>query len=455
MQFMWVYIDDMVGKGLEPFIIIELIFFATANLVPLALPLAVLLSSIMTFGNLGENYELVALKSSGLSLQRIMFPLIVFMIMLSIGAFVFSNSIWPKANLKFASILHDIRTKKPAFDIQSNVYYKDIDGYVIHVNHRDKETDELFDVTIYDHTAKRGNTRVIRAKSGRMTLSDNMTALIFTLNEGNLYDELEDGTNMLYRSSFGEKVISFDLSSFQLERTDEELYKNNYKMMSLGKLSKEMDTLIFRYSARKVDFENGMQQTIFYKKENIDIDTNYASFELAENWFEKESKTQKLQNLNWASNVFRTSKTYTDSFNGDLKNRRKSINKAYIEWHRKFTLSIACIILFFIGAPLGAIIRKGGLGMPVVISIIFFIVYHITSISGEKMAKIEEIEVWAGMWLSSMVLLPIGVFLTYKATTDSAIFDTEFYKNIFGKRLSQLKFVKAWLNRGKHNDQTA
>ena len=447
MQFMWLYIDDMIGKGLDTLIILELLFFAMANLVPMSLPLAVLLSSIMTFGNLGENYELVALKSSGMSLQKIMFPLVVLMVFISFGAFYFSNNIWPQANLKLASILHDVRAKKPAFDIQDNVFYKEIDGFVIHVKHRDQETDVLYDITIYDHSAKKGNNRVIRAKSGTMVLSGNQQFLDFTLNEGHLYDEMDGKNFPHYRSSFSKKIISFDLSNFKLERSDEDVYKNNYKMMHLNRISSEIDTLWTRYNKRNDEFETGMLKTLFYIKDSIKLDSSYSTFPLASNWMASEEKNKKLQYLNWATNVLRTTKTYSESFNSDLKMRRKNINRAYIEWHRKFTLSIACLILFFIGAPLGAIIRKGGLGMPVVISILFFLVYHMTSITGEKMARNGQLEVWMGMWLSSCILLPIGAFLTYKATTDSAIFDSGFYKSKLGKLL-KVSFISKWVKRG-------
>lgn len=452
MQFMWVYIDDMVGKGLETIVILELLFFAMANLVPMALPLAVLLSSIMTFGNLGENYELVALKSSGLSLQRIMSPLIVFMVFMSLGAFYFSNNIWPKANLKFASILHDVRAKKPAFDIQDNVFYKDIDGYVIHAKHRDKKTDELQHISIYDHTDKRGNSRVIKAESGKMEMSKDGLSLVFTLKNGNLYDEMQGKTSPLYRSSFSEKQISFDLSGFKLERTDEELFKNNYKMMGLARLNAEIDTLEKEYKKRIVEFKGGMMSTNFYTKDGLNPDTTFASIEDQNNWFTEQPKEKKLQHLNWATNVIRTSKTYSDSFGNDLKHRRVNINRARIERHRKFALSIACLILFFIGAPLGAIIRKGGLGMPVVIALGFFLIFYITSLAGEKMAKAGTVSVWFGMWLSSMVLLPIGMFLTYKATTDSGLLNAEFYRNFLGK-LVKIKFINSWVNRG--NNQKA
>lgn len=435
MQFLWVYIDEMVGKGLEALIILELLFYASANLVPMALPLAVLLSSIMTFGNLGENYELVALKSAGLSLQRIMFPLIVFMVMLSAGAFVFSNSVWPVANLKFASLLYDVRSKKPALDIQDNVYYKDIDGYVIRVKNRDEKTDLLSDIIIYDHTQENGNNRVIRAETGKMEMGVDKSYMLFTLKNGSLYDEMEGIDDPLYRSTFSEKIIRFDLSGFNLERSDEEIFKNNYRMMSISQIAAQTDTLTESYELRKQEFRRAMGGYLALIQDSIKLKPIQTAAEKYTDWFEKLPKAKKQQYLNWAINAVRSTQTYNEAFMHDFKYRAQFISKHKIEWHRKFTLSIACLILFFIGAPLGAIIRKGGLGMPVVISVLFFLLFHITSITGEKMVKTGELTALAGMWLSSAILTPIGVFLTYKATTDSAIMDTDFYKKFFSKLL--------------------
>jgi len=451
MQFLWVYIDEMVGKGLGLGIIVELLFFASASLVPLALPLAVLLSSIMTFGNLGEQYELVALKSAGMSLQRIMFPLIVFMILLSFGAFVFSNSIWPSSNQKFASILYDIRKKKPALDIKDNVYYKDIEGFVIRVKNRNEDTEELEDVFIYDHTKKKGNRQIIRAKTGRMDLTPDGIGLSFQLNNGYLYSDLEGAKYPFHRQDFESKTITFDLSGFKLQRSDEEMFANNFRMMNFVEIISRIDTVESRYTDRLGHFHRRMNQDIYLIQDSVllsDVDTiNLAAVDL--DWFGKSTKSDKLKYLNLAVNITRASNSYATGFANDINNRHRHIRGHYIEVHRKFTLSIACLILFFIGAPLGAIIRKGGLGMPVVISILFFILFHITSLAGEKMAKGGDLPVWAGMWLSSFVLTPIGIFLTYKATTDSAILDTEFYTR-FVKKLEFLIFWK----KSKDGDET-
>lgn len=442
MQFLWVYIDEMVGKGLSFGIISELLFYASASLVPLALPLAVLLSSIMTFGNLGEQYELVALKSAGMSLQRIMFPLIVFMVLLSAGAFVFSNSIWPHSNKKFASILYDIRKKKPALDIKDNVYYKDIEGFVIRVKNRNEETELLEDVFIYDHTEKKGNRKIIRAETGRMDMTPDQLGLSFKLNNGYLYTDMEGAKFPLHRQKFEEKTITFDLSGFKLQRSDEEMFANNFRMMNFGQIVNQIDTVQMRYDMRIQDFSHRMNQDVFTLKDTVALSgeglDSLRANEL--DWFGKMSKSEKLKYLNLALNLSRASNSYSTGFTNDVRHRQRYIRGHYIELHRKFTLSIACLILFFIGAPLGAIIRKGGLGMPVVISILFFLLFHITSLTGEKMAKAGDIPVWAGMWLSSMVLTPIGVFLTYKATTDSVILDSEFYSRI----LKRFRFLLFW-----------
>ncbi len=443
MQFLWVYIDEMVGKGLPFEIIVELLIYASATFVPLALPLAVLLSSIMTFGNLGEQYELVALKSAGMSLLRIMNPLIVFMILLSSGAFVFSNSIWPKANQKFASILYDVRKKKPALDIKDNVYYKDLEGFVIRVKNRNEETEELEEVFIYDHTKKKGNRTIIRAERGRMDLTSDQMGLSFNLENGFLYEDMEGAKYPLLRQRFDEKTITFDMSGFKLQRSDEELFANNFRMMNFLEIIHQIDTVETRYSSRVELFTKRMNQDVYLIEDTVDLATapiDSNALDVDNNWFGSLEKTEKLKYLNLAVNLARASNSYATGSGNDINNRKRYIRSHYIEVHRKFTLSIACLILFFIGAPLGAIIRKGGLGMPVVISILFFLLFHITSLTGEKMAKTGDIPVWTGMWLSSFVLTPIGVFLTYKATTDSSILNAEFYTRFFKK----FKFLIFW-----------
>lgn len=444
MQFLWVYIDDMVGKGLEWYIIAELLFYASANLVPMALPLAVLLSSIMTFGALGEHYELVAFKSAGISLQRIMLPLTYFILVLSLGAFYFSNSLWPIANLKFASLLYDVRSKKPAIDIKDNIYYKEIEGYVIRAKSRNKKTDELEDILIYDHTEKKGNNKVIRAETGKMEFTPDKGTMLFTLKNGELLNELEGDKLPLYRSTFGKKIIAFDLSSFKMKRTDEDYFKNNSRMMNLTQLDMQIDTIKWFYNYRMNEYTSRLHYDFTYLRDTLKpaqlvrTDTVFTI-----TWFEQLPKYRKIEYLTRSLNTLRSSKSYIEALNGDAVNRKKMLSGYYEEWHRKFTLSVACIILFFIGAPMGAIIRKGGLGMPVVVSVLFFLVFHITTITGEKMVTQQQLPAWLGMWLAPLVLTPVGAFLTYKATTDSVILDSEFYKRL----LLRIPFRKIFIRK--------
>mgnify|MGYP001948400327 FL=1 len=349
MQFLWVYIDEMVGKGLPFEIIVELLIYASATFVPLALPLAVLLSSIMTFGNLGEQYELVALKSAGMSLLRIMNPLIVFMILLSSGAFVFSNSIWPKANQKFASILYDVRKKKPALDIKDNVYYKDLEGFVIRVKNRNEETEELEEVFIYDHTKKKGNRTIIRAERGRMDLTSDQMGLSFNLENGFLYEDMEGAKYPLLRQRFDEKTITFDMSGFKLQRSDEELFANNFRMMNFLEIIHQIDTVETRYSSRVELFTKRMNQDVYLIEDTVDLATapiDSNALDVDNNWFGSLEKTEKLKYLNLAVNLARASNSYATGSGNDINNRKRYIRSHYIEVHRKFTLSIACLILF-------------------------------------------------------------------------------------------------------------
>lgn len=437
MQFLWKYIDDMVGKGLEWYIIAELLFYATANLVPLALPLAILLSSIMTFGNLGEHYELVALKSAGLSLQRIMFPLIIFIILTSGAAFYFSNNIWPVANLKMASLLYDVRQKKPSLDIKEKIYYKGIEGYVIRIGKKHKNGEDLEDVTIYDHTENRGNVKVVKAETGKMQMSADKRFLYLTLYDGRNYEEVRPSettrkSHPLFRSKFKEEKMRFDLSAFAMMRTDEELFKDNYQMLNLAQLKEAVDTLKVKFVERQKEFAANVDQKIFFLKDSLTIpaaDTLLPATDFTVS--DRFSSTEKFAIFEIALNLTRNTKVYVSALAGDFDSKRLSINRHKIEWHRKFTLSIACIVLFFIGAPLGAIIRKGGLGTPVVISVLFFMVFHVLSITGEKLVKENSLEAFQGMWLATACLLPVGIFLTYKATSDSPIMEMDTYKKVF------------------------
>lgn len=432
----------MLGKGLEWYIIAELLLFASANLVPLALPLAILLASLMTFGNMGEHFELVSFKAAGISLQKIMQPLIILVSVITLSAFFFANNIIPVANLKFYSLLHDIRSQKPAFNILPDVFYNEIDGYVIRVKDKvpTEEGDMLKKVMIYNHTEDNGNRQLTIADSGIMKISEDKTFFLVKLYHGTDYQEKFEGrTDRIYplsRFSFEEHEIRIDLTGFKLNRTDEELFKEDYRMLNLRQLKEKTDTITNYFNRRTDDFLSAIKSsyvvndTLFKQSYQQDVNAKKINLDTA---LKKFTREQLDQVFNIALNSARTNKGRSSAMTVEMAFYNENLLNLKVEWHRKFTFSLACLIMFFIGAPLGAIVRKGGLGMPVVISVIFFLLFWILSISGEKMAKEKVIEVYQGMWLATAVLFPLGFFFTYKATTDSAMFNLDAYFNFFKK----------------------
>ncbi len=429
MQFLWVYVDDLVGKGLSFKILMELFFHASVTFVPMALPLAILLASIMSFGDLGEHYELVAIKASGISIWTAMRPLFIFSIMLSGLAFIFSNSINPVAMLKFKTLLFDVRKQKLAFDIKEGVFYKDIENYVIYVDKKGKDGSTIYGVKIYDHTARDGNNKIIVADSGMMSLSPNQRSIIFTLYNGHNYTE-DNSDKETYkfnrpfeRMSFREEQIKFSLASFDLKRSNEDMYKSYQSMMNIHQLTTALDSLEQRYDEKQAKFTKGFEQRL----------SNYESGKLKVESGEFSTLHSPLSTLEWplldhldpgkrsavlevATGTARTAKENVAFNSQDLGAHRLNIKKHKKELHKKFTLSFACIIFFLIGAPLGTIIRKGGLGLPVVVSVLFFVIYYIISTVAERMAEFGDLNMFLGVWLSSIVILPIGLFLTFKAT---------------------------------------
>lgn len=447
MQFLWKYIDDMVGKGLEWTVIVQLLFYVSASLVPMALPLSILLSSLMTFGNLGEHYELVAFKSAGISLKRILRPLTFVILLLSIMAFAFSNYWLPIANLKSKSLLYDVKEKKPTMVIKPGYFSNELEGLSIRV--RDKKeidgVEHLYDILIYDHRKGTGNLSVLTAEEGIITVSKESGIIELKLFNGERYEESETGKQKenyeLSRSKFKENIIREDFAQFDLNRTDEDLFKTNYKMLNMRQLEEAIDTLTLLKEERFEDFREGLKNSYFmyadigdknFKQALIEREIEFDSF------FNDLKVNQQHQVLNTATNLSRNSKSRLSSINNDLYGRNKFINRHFIQWHKKLTLPFACIILFLIGAPLGAIIRKGGLGMPIVISVVFFLMFHILSTTGEKMAKEGSVTPIEGMWMASLILLPVGIFITLKATSDSALFKADgyidFIKRTFSKK---------------------
>lgn len=437
MQFLWKYIEDLVGKGLDIPIIAKLLFYISASLIPMALPLAILLASLMTFGNLGENYELTAIKSAGISLQKLMTPLIILTLVISIIAFYISNNIIPMANLKMRSLLYDIEKQKPAFQIKEGIFYNGIDGYSIKVGRKSKKNNMLYDMKIYDHTENKGNIKLTVADSALMKMTEDEKTLIITLFNGYNYIEMHGeyskrSSNYPHRKDrFCKQQLMLDLSGFGLNRTDENLFRNSYKMMNIAQLNAYEDAIVNEMQVVKQAYHekiisHNYFKTIVYRNEpdtfsgiGLPLHRDPAYMQLP--------SVRKLQVIKQALYNARRTSDYLFVVSGDLNRRKKNLVRYQIEWHRKFTLSFACFIFFFIGAPLGAIIRKGGFGMPVVISILFFIIYYIISISGEKFVKELVTTPVEGMWFPSLILLPLGIFLTYKATHESTLFNIDTY----------------------------
>lgn len=436
MQFFWLYIDDFVGKGLDNSIILEFLLYLTATLVPLALPLAILLSSLMTFGNLAESFELVAIKSAGISLLRFMRPLFLVTIILAGVAFVFANYVIPVANLKQRTLLADIVYAKPAFDLKEGVFYDKISGFAIKIGK--KESDSVIkDVIIYEQGNQLQDNFII-AKSGVMRVTENRRFLEFHLKDGWRYQERGELYNKnnaeFIRIGFREFKKQFDLSSLGFtNRTADSVNKNNEKMLSMRQLERIIDSMERedRKTAEqaKTDLLRPLKFMTYLDSSWNDVKDSAAGKPLSS--FDKFLPDSARSNV--SENVQSVARSLGTSLEGLTSNyafKQRELRKHKIEWHRKIVLSLACIVLFLIGAPLGAIIRKGGLGTPLIFAIIFFMLFYFSTTTGEKFAKENSLTPFTGMWLATFILLPVGIFLTYKAMRDSQLFNKEFYHRI-------------------------
>ena len=440
MQFFWLYIDDFVGKGLSVPLIMEFIMYQSTSLVPLALPLAVLLSSLMTFGNLGESYELVAIKSAGISLLRFMRPLFIVSVLISGVAFLFSNYIIPVSNLKSRTMLTDIVRANPSFDLKEGVFYDKIPGFSIKIGKKEENDSIIRDIIIYEHKSFLQDNFIIAA-DGVMRVAANKRDLEFILKNGWRYEERGTSTtNTEYiRLGFKEYEKKFDLSSFGLQqRTADSVNKNNARMLSMRQLKVAIDSI------KVVNAKIGSR----VKSEVFAILPFTAG--LDSNWKVSNTKMKKTsfdafipdslkevirQRVN---NKVASMKAANESNYNIHKDQARTLRLYQIEWHKKLTLSLACIVLFMIGAPLGSIIRKGGIGTPMIFAIGFFMLFFFSSTSGEKFAKEGEWGLIPGMWLSFIILVPIGFFLTYKAMNDSQVFNKDFYSRLLEKIFSLL-----------------
>jgi lipopolysaccharide export system permease protein len=439
-QFLMNYFDELIGKDLGFIVYAKLIFYFSLTMTPMALPLAILLACLITFGNLGEHFELTAIKSAGISLTRVLFPMFFFALAMVGVSFWFNNNLIPKVNLKAYSLLYDIRQKKPALDFKDGIFYNGIPNYSIKVQDKDEETQELSGVMIYDHTEGRGNTKVILAERGFMETLQNGSYLKLTLYNGNMYNQNKPkirrkNNEQFTQMKFARNEMMFPLNSFGFQRTDENLFKPHRVMNNIEELNSKVDS--FQVSKNKLEstFYDNIISFFSYslRKEKFeDHEVDISHYEERGDYFEF-SESDEKQILRKATILARNIKSFTNAYATQIENREKEINSHVVEKYKKFTYAVACLAMFIIGAPLGSIIKKGGLGVPVLVSIMFFVVYHVLSITGEKMSKEGLINISQGMWTANVILFIIGVFFLFKARKDSALFDSDYYRVAFDK----------------------
>lgn len=439
MQFVWRYVDDLVGKGLEFTVIAELLLYASATFVPMALPIAVLFASIMTMGNFGEKYELVAMKAGGISVSRAMRPMAIVALLLTGMAFYFANNVMPTAMLKYRMTLYDITHKKPAVNITPGEYYKQLDGYVIRVGGKSRDGRVLEDIVIYDHRKGMSDINVIVAHDGIMEASADNHYLQFTLHNGYSYSEETSGKNYHSRPlttiGFDEQIINFDISSFAYNKSVEDNFKGSYQMMNLSQLDTAIGKLEASLQQRKDNLTRSNTASLHAWQAIDSMHVAAANHPVSLDSLLSSLTTEAhKQALGYARNAAKSVRQDCKAYSDILDSDEEYINRHYIEWHRKFTLSVACLLLFLIGAPFGSIVRKGGLGLPLVASVGFFVLYYVVGMIAEKAVR-ESALGPEGMWVSSFVMLPIGIVLTLQATTDSSLFDGSMWRKVFSKML--------------------
>lgn len=439
MQFLWRYVDELVGKGLEINVLAEFFFYATLTLVPTALPLAILLASLMTFGNLGERYELLAIKAAGISLLRVMRPLIVFTLILCSISFYFQNVVAPKAQVKLWTLLISMKQKSPELEIPEGVFYDEIEGYNLYVKHKNKETGALYNIMIYNFSNGYDNAQILVADSGKLEMTADKQHLNLHLYTGEMFENIKpqsgSGNNVPYRrESFGEKHVIIEFNA-NFNMVDEGFMSKQYQSKNMKELQTSVDSMTrqvdsighsFYEEAKSLTYRPAVKPT---KEDTLKLEREKISSAKFDSLFNNLSLQDKqrfvttayssAQNISsdWKFKSFNTAET-------DYRIRRYEM-----EWHKKIALSFSCLIFFFIGAPLGGIIRKGGLGMPVVISVLIFIIYYIIDTSGAKMARDDKWILWVGMWISTIILAPVGMFFTYKSNNDSVVLNADTYVN--------------------------
>lgn len=446
MQFLWMHVKDLVGKGVGISVLAEFFVYSTISVVPLALPLAILLASLMTFGNMGEKFELTAMKSAGISLFRIMRPLTICIAFICVGAFFFSNYVMPKSQVKLWTLIFSLRQKSPELEIPAGEFYDGINGYNIYVRHKNTKTGLLENLMIYDFSNGFKNTRVMVADSGRLYFSEDNKYLMLCLYNGESFENLTqqssaDKDRIPYRrETFARKQLLIDFDS-EFSRYDESVLRDQHVSKNVVELVHSIDSVKLIAHSRSQEQSQEMVRSRYFGRDRVSerqLPQITQQEQQAHNIDSLRASLPQVGKERAANIAYEKARSASDQVEYNallLDDSQRYIRKHAIELHRKFTLSFACLIFFFIGAPLGAIIRKGGLGAPVVISVVMFIIYYLIDNTGYKMAREGLWPVWAGIWLSSSVLLPIGIFLTYKAATDSSLLNPDAW-------LKQLEKVK-------------
>lgn len=433
MQNLWMYIDELVGKGLSGGVIAELIMYAAATMIPLGLPLATLLAAIMTMGNLGENNELLALKAAGISLPRLMMPLVIVMFFVSIGSYFVINDLSPYAFKKMFTLLYDIRRQKQEMEFKDGIFFNEIENMNIRVSKQEAKTKKLIDVLIYDNTRPDGTMITTVADSGYIRMSDDRKYLLVTLFNGETY---EDNRNFEWYDKTSLRHHIFDrqdgvisLSGFDFERTDMGLFEYRSETKNVKSLRKDIDSLNVVIDGQLGQLSNNLTSVYMFRKNNrvlqdsVDLPYKYD----VSNLYRDLPLTDRQMVLRSAVKQADDASKYIDNESTYMRDNLTSLFRSQADLQKKLALPFSIMIFFLIGAPLGAIIRKGGLGMPIVVSVVFFVIYYIITITGEKFVKDGAWSPILGIWLSSFILFPLSLFLTYKSTNDSAILNTEWY----------------------------
>jgi lipopolysaccharide export system permease protein len=445
-QTMLKYFEEFVGKNLGIEVFAELLFYFALNLIPIALPLAVLFSTLLAFGNLGENNELTAIKTSGITLARVIAPVAVVVVFLTAGSIAFNDQIVPLANLRAYSLLYDIRQKKPALDLKPGIFYHGLPGYAVKANRKGQDGRSLGQIMIYDHSASRGNINLITADTGQMYTQFGDRYLVLDLKNGRSYTELVENDpsgEQFVRNTFGHSRFIFSLASFDLNRTKVELFSQNRMMRNLAELRTDIDSIKKELVLIGSSVHLNTRSYFFYlyrPKSQIFVPPITAGSIAPK--VEPMSDSVQRAALALALVQVRNIRSFTTGYKARYENIIHDINIFSVARVEKFTQGLAVFVLFLIGAPLGAIIRKGGLGLPVLISIVFFVLYYVLSLSGTKWAKEGVADINLSMWYANAVLILVGLFFLNQARRDAALLDFDFYRRLLGFKRKSAALAK-------------